>query len=229
MKAADADNLKVVAHGRNNFTSWFVADGAISYSSFMTDTLARASGGYGSGLSSSSGSWNASMDGDLASQPPTLASLGVLPPAENEMPTRFVFVRGVHMSAPETNVLNIWQMLGNMWPTALEEDLTNPPGALVSHPGVSALARELFKEIAPHLQTKKPIIFAGHSLGGALGKMLWALSILHGCRPPAQMGVYTYGSPPVLAHTEGGGGERVLEVLGATSSPPVAYVLQHDP
>jgi hypothetical protein len=41
--------------------------------------------------------------------------------------------------------------------------------------------------------------------------------------------VLTFGSPPVLAHAEGGGAGRVLRALGAPPAAAMDFVLEHDP
>ena len=52
----------------------------------------------------------------------------------------------------------------------------------MSHSGVAEVALELFAHIAPSLRglaPDTPVVFVGHSLGGSLAKLLWALSLLH--------------------------------------------------
>lgn len=56
---------------------------------------------------------------------------------------------------------------------------------LVAHAGVSDAALDLFPRMAPFLRNlprTTSVTFAGHSLGGSLATLLWALSILHGHR-----------------------------------------------
>ncbi|GIL82641.1 hypothetical protein Vretifemale_11562 [Volvox reticuliferus] len=58
---------------------------------------------------------------------------------------------------------------------------------LVAHSGVAAMAREVLSVILPHIREATAagvdhLVFAGHSLGGALAKLLWAMSILQGHR-----------------------------------------------
>ena len=53
------------------------------------------------------------------------------------------------------------------------------------HSGIAEVALELFAHVAPFLRgmpADVPLIFAGHSLGGSLAKLLWALALLHGHR-----------------------------------------------
>ncbi|KAL6765335.1 hypothetical protein V8C86DRAFT_793136 [Haematococcus lacustris] len=74
-----------------------------------------------------------------------------------------------------------------------------------------------------------PLVFAGHSLGGALGLVLAARCRLNRHWRPRAIGVQTFGSPSVLAHRDGGGGDKVLQVLGLLSSAVRSFVLEHDP
>lgn len=55
------------------------------------------------------------------------------------------------------------------------------PGVLVSHSGITPLAEDLYTQLAPHineLPPDMPLAFAGHSLGGALGMLLFAMARL---------------------------------------------------
>ncbi|GFH12170.1 lipase_3 domain-containing protein, partial [Haematococcus lacustris] len=66
-------------------------------------------------------------------------------------------------------------------------------------------------------------------LGGALGLVLAARCCLNRHWRPRAIGVQTFGSPSVLAHRDGGGGDNVLQVLGLLSSAVRSFVLEHDP
>lgn len=46
---------------------------------------------------------------------------------------------------------------------------------------------------------------------------------------PAAASCHTFGSPPVLAHSGGGGGARALRFLRAPPASCVNWVLEHDP
>jgi hypothetical protein len=108
---------------------------------------------------------------------------------------------------------------------------------IVSHAGVTQLASDLYKQLKPFLTTPDsthevrndsvptvaavtsqtetpppPLFIAGHSLGGALGMLLMAQTLLSGHRRSQGVHCYTFGSPPVLAHRDGGGGHRVMQV-----------------
>ncbi|KXZ49030.1 hypothetical protein GPECTOR_23g118 [Gonium pectorale] len=109
-----------------------------------------------------------------------------------------------------------------------------PLGELVAHSGVAAMARELLPTLLPHIRGAadagaEHVVFAGHSLGGSLAKLIWALSILQGHRSPEASSCHSFGSPPVLAHASGGGGARVLRVLRAPPAACLNWVLEHDP
>eukprot|EP00775_Hariotina_reticulata_P005491 gene5491-5726_t len=67
--------------------------------------------------------------------------------------------------------------------------------------------------------------------GGSLAKLNMVLYQLHrrhrgGERRPS---CYTFGSPPVLAHQQGGGGHRVLQELGLPLEAVKDFVLENDP
>ncbi len=198
---------------------------------------------------------------------------------------RFVFIRGVQWSAHDVSLTTLTTALMNFWPTPLPlpQD-TQPQPPLVCHTGVTQLAVDLFKQLAPYLAdtpnhlnsnlqpttasspsqqttgqgngkgggtanganssgsaavastgtdgsltagaadtvakevaspgSRAPgrVCIAGHSLGGALGMLVLAQCALAGLRPGQTLSCHTFGSPPVLAHRDGGGGQRVLRV-----------------
>ncbi|KAG2435917.1 hypothetical protein HXX76_007112 [Chlamydomonas incerta] len=173
---------------------------------------------------------------------------------------RFIFLRGVQWSAPETNTLSLSTSLASFWPTPLVPPAEIAPGAvgaapagsepaagsgsgsgsgsspehLVAHSGVAAMARELYPVLLPHIRSAggagaAHVVFAGHSMGGSLAKMTWASAIMRGVISPAASSCHTFGSPPVLAHSGGGGGARALRFLRAPAASCVNWVLQHDP
>lgn len=98
-----------------------------------------------------------------------------------------------------------------------------------SHPVSQAGSVDTPSAANPCHASPLTIAFAGHSLGGALGSLVLALSALNGLRPPSQLTLHTFGSPPVLSHNDGGGGHRVLQVLGLPDSAVHSFVLEHDP
>lgn len=68
-----------------------------------------------------------------------------------------------------------------MWPAPFASELTVPPGLLVAHSGVAQMALAAFQELRPYLLEEPEevhIALAGHSLGGALGKLLLCLAKL---------------------------------------------------
>ena len=82
--------------------------------------------------------------------------------------------------------------------------------------GMSEMAQELFKTLAPQIQQAKDkgqsICFGGHSLGGALAMLLCSLAVLQLRVPAKQVMCTTFGSPPVLAHKDGKDGQAILQV-----------------
>lgn len=49
------------------------------------------------------------------------------------------------------------------------------------------------------------------------------------CRTADRLSCHSFGSPPVLAHEEGGGGRKVLELLGAQQQSCRHWVQENDP
>ncbi|KAG2433103.1 hypothetical protein HYH02_012806 [Chlamydomonas schloesseri] len=221
---------------------------------------ARAAGKHTSHISSSGGR---GAGGDAARQaaPP-------VPPAatsslESGTSCRFIFLRGVQWSAPETNTLALSTSLASFWPVPLvppaeiaisagaagtpaSDPTPSPRGSgssstsgpasehLVAHSGVAAMARELYPVLLPHIRSAgesgaQHVVFAGHSMGGSLAKLTWATAIMRGVLSPAAASCHTFGSPPVLAHSSGGGGARALRLLRAPPAACVNWVLEHDP
>ncbi|KAG1655313.1 hypothetical protein FOA52_006612 [Chlamydomonas sp. UWO 241] len=292
--------LRLVASGRDKYTSWIVADGVVDAASFAEaasvssfSSLGSADfpdgplhvGSGGGSASAESASTSASGDGAAAGgghgagahrlrpwdasrgdvqaavhAAATAAAAAVPAPstagsaAAAAAPTRFVLLRGVHWGAPETSSFDMAAALAQFWPVPFARAMTQTaPGSeagahLVSHSGVADIALELFATIAPHLRgmpAGQPLVFAGHSLGGALAKLLWALSLMHGHRPPALLRCDSFGSPPVLAHSSGGGrggsggagaggpgtggSAAALRLLNAAPRSARNWVLEHDP
>ena len=56
------------------------------------------------------------------------------------------------------------------------------------------------------------ITFGGHSLGGSLALLLAVLFRLQHCLPADLVRGCTFGSPPILSHSGGEGGDGVLKV-----------------
>lgn len=77
------------------------------------------------------------------------------------------------------------------------------------------MARQLYESlripIAEAEALDRPMTFGGHSLGGSLALLLSVLFRLQQNVPPHLMRCCTFGSPPVLSHGKGEGGDGVLE------------------
>eukprot|EP00879_Flechtneria_rotunda_P013120 GHRR01013703.1.p1 GENE.GHRR01013703.1~~GHRR01013703.1.p1 ORF type:complete len:350 (+),score=101.70 GHRR01013703.1:1725-2774(+) len=67
--------------------------------------------------------------------------------------------------------------------------------------------------------------------GGSLAMLTLVLYELHHRRrhPGIRPTCYTFGSPPVLSHRQGGGGQRVLDALHLPPDTIRDFVLEHDP
>ncbi len=262
-----ARGMSLVASGRNDFTSWFVADGSINAAAFARRSLERraapaapgsSSNGNGASSSSSGGSSSAAVD-DLSAAC-AAAAAGA---ARRE---RFVLLRGVQWAAPEMNSTKMSMSLMRIWP----KPLVAGRGDIVAHDGVAEMATAMFDQLRPYLDHAEdaggccfyqragdadvrnvccrpaaaddggthcpsavrpaptsspptppgiPVVFGGHSLGGSLSKLLLSLYRLNSRKPPGGQPAptcYTFGSPPVMAHVDGGGGDKVLGLLGLT-------------
>ncbi|PNW71802.1 hypothetical protein CHLRE_16g688700v5 [Chlamydomonas reinhardtii] len=226
-------------------------------------STSNSSGG-SSDRSSSHGSGAHASDGSASARHAPPAPADATSSLESGTRCRFIFLRGVQWSAPETNTLSLSTSLASFWPTPLVPPAEIAPGAaapagstagatggpdpaagsgsgsgsgpehLVAHSGVAAMARELYPMLLPHIRSAagsgaQHVVFAGHSMGGSLAKMMWATSIMRGVISPAAASCHTFGSPPVLAHSGGGGGARALRFLRAPPASCVNWVLEHDP
>ena len=82
--------------------------------------------------------------------------------------------------------------------------------------GMADMAQELYKQLEPHIQRAKAagqtICFGGHSLGGALATLVCCLAMLQLRLAPGLVQCVTFGSPPVLAHSDGKDGNAILQV-----------------
>ena len=82
--------------------------------------------------------------------------------------------------------------------------------------GVADMAGQLYEALripvteAEALQ--RPCYFGGHSLGGSLALLLAVLFRLRLPLSPQLLQCCTFGSPPVLSHGSGRGGNEVLQV-----------------
>ena len=74
-----------------------------------------------------------------------------------------------------------------------------------------------------------PVVFAGHSLGGSLAKLVAAHTVVNGVRPAAEVRAHTYGSPPPFSASCGAQGSAVLEHLGFQRGSIRNWVLDYDP
>jgi hypothetical protein len=119
-----AQGLSLVACGRNEFTSWFVADGAIDAARFARRALERRPPGGGGG-----------GGGDAAAAAAAAAAAVGAPPPRRE---RFVMLRGVQWAAPDLDTARMWRSLMRVWPRPL---MAAGPGAeIVAHDGVADMA-----------------------------------------------------------------------------------------
>ncbi|KAI8467487.1 MAG: hypothetical protein J3K34DRAFT_460375 [Monoraphidium minutum] len=205
-----AGGAALVAAGRTDFTAWYVADGAIDASAFARHALDRR--------------------GAAGAAAAPAAALGAPPPRRE----RFVLLRGVQWGAPDLDTARMWRSLVRVWPQPLEA-----APAIVAHEGAAEMALHMFDQLRPYLDQAEdagiPVVFGGHSLGGSLSKLLMTLYRARSRRrarprvsqPPPSC--FTFGSPPVMAHAEGGGGDRVLHELGLPRGQCRNFVLQNDP
>jgi hypothetical protein len=243
--------LRLVAHGRckgAGGTSWVVGDAAIDYASFAR----RAGLSGGASATTTTTSSASAAPAATPSMPLPLA-----PPVRRE---RFVLLRGVQWGAADADVLGLSAALAQVWPTPYPREGSE----LVAHAGVARLANALRAEVKGAIAMSGgagggdeddggggsidddeplPIVWAGHSLGGALAKLLWVAEVAEGgvglarqqrrqrqrrrgaggeddddasdpsSSPPLLPEVLTFGSPPVLAHARGGGSAAMMRAL----------------
>lgn len=80
----------------------------------------------------------------------------------------------------------MWQELMRVWPRPFAAKLTNPAGSLVAHAGVADMAESMYDQLRPYLDqaadVAMPVSFSGHSLGGAMAKLIMVLTRLHNKR-----------------------------------------------
>ena len=85
--------------------------------------------------------------------------------------------------------------------------------------GMAEMANELYEHLEPHIKRAKSagqaVCFGGHSLGGALATLVCSLALLKSQLPSHQLQCVTFGSPSVLAHTDGKDGNAILQVGSA--------------
>lgn len=175
-RRAAALGLALIAHGRCKAaggTSWVVGDATIDYRAFAKRAGLSLPGGVG--------------------------ALPLAPPARRE---RFVLLRGVQWGAADSDVLGLSAALAQVWPTPFPREGSE----LVAHAGVARLAAALRNEVrgavmappaagggeevggddngsssgATPPDRQLPIVWAGHSLGGSIAKLLWVAEIAEG-------------------------------------------------
>lgn len=92
------------------------------------------------------------------------------------------------------------------------------------HVGMAEMAQDMYKTLLPQIeearQNGQTIYFAGHSLGGALATLLCSMTMLQLQLPAQQIMCTTFGSPPVLAHKDGKGGNAILQVCTPGGGEP---------
>lgn len=95
----------------------------------------------------------------------------------------------------------------------MDEKCFNPASFVA---GVADMAGKLYEplkeSVAEAEALSRPITFGGHSLGGSLAILLAVLFRLQHGLPPELVKICNFGSPPVLSHGEGRGGDAILEV-----------------
>ena len=95
--------------------------------------------------------------------------------------------------------------------------------------GMAEMANELYSQLQPHIHRARElgqiICFGGHSLGGALATLVCCLALLHQRLPAHQVQCATFGSPPVLAHTDGKNGEAILQVCSSAAAHSFSTVM----
>ncbi|GAX81733.1 hypothetical protein CEUSTIGMA_g9161.t1 [Chlamydomonas eustigma] len=242
--AAKAEGLNLVAHGRDMYTSWIVADGHFTPLSQGGDSTGPSLNPATAG-SKDEGGKAMSLGVESTNKSNIVTSAGLHSPQPSHLKPgtefigrtcRVVLLRGVQWNAPETSMSNMWRVLASAWPVPFAQNMSHERGGhLVCHAGIADVSLELFAQLAPYLRrngsaaSSGPLIFGGHSLGGSLAKLIWVLSILHGHRLPHQLACHNFGSPQVLSHNDGGGSSRVMQFLGASPGSCKNWIQEHDP
>jgi len=144
-------------------------------------------------------------------------------------PTRHVFLRGVAWRQLDSQT-TVGLKLMQAWPEAFEPRLTWPQDSLVAHAGVASIARAVWPELEGLLRGHPgAVVFAGHSMGGSLAVLLSCMCRLRLRLPEGRiLPAHAFGSPPVLAHKDGGGGGRVMRSLRLPPSSIRSFVHLHD-
>ena len=99
--------------------------------------------------------------------------------------------------------------------------------------GMAGMANELYEHLEPHIKRAKSagqaVCFGVHSLGGALATLFCRLALLKSQLPSHQLQCVTFGSPSVLAHTDGKDGNAILQVgsAHADSNRSTVHILAH--
>ena len=125
--------LRVVASGRNEFTSWFVADGEVDAAAFARAALARRAAAAASPAAARAAAAAAEAAGAAA--------------ARARRRERFVLLRGVQWAAPEMDAARMWGALVRAWPRPLAEARPD----VVAHGGVAEMAEAMFAQLRPYL------------------------------------------------------------------------------
>lgn len=125
-------------------------------------------------------------------------------PSRDSSKTRFILLRGVQWGAKETNLTDLTFQLGKSWPSAFAsiDSAPSSPFHLIAHHGIKEIALESFAELAPYLRylpATTRVVLSGHSLGGSIAQILWALSLIHEHRTADNCSVQAFGSPPVFS------------------------------
>ncbi|WIA13252.1 hypothetical protein OEZ85_006841 [Tetradesmus obliquus] len=243
--------LTLVAHGRNAFTGWFIVDGVVPHAHFCSTVRQRTAAG--SRSSSNGGISDDDDDADACAVPGGrrerfIFMRGVQWSAQDVDSTKLsqALMRLWPAHFPRIQPKTRNAATSSAAATPGSSSSSNGKGTagtaavaagavpLVAHDGVAELAESMFDQLRPYFDqaddVDMPICFAGHSLGGSLAMLTMVQYQLQSRRRHSSSpSCYTFGSPPVLAHEQGGGGHRVLQALRLPSDCVKNFVLENDP
>jgi hypothetical protein len=142
-----------------------------------------------------------------------------------------VLLRGVQWGAADADVLGLSAALAQVWPTPYPREGSE----LVAHAGVARLANALRAEVKGAIamsgaadedgggrnsneddEDPLPIVWAGHSLGGALAKLLWVAEVAEGGG-----GLARQQQRRQRQRRRGGGEQEDDDTEDPSSSPPL--------
>lgn len=106
---------------------------------------------------------------------------------------------------------------------------------VVAHSGLLEVAKEIYKDITPYIMglgKHHKLILNGHSIGGSISVlMLFLLATEHGADFVQEQvkHVYTFGSPPVVAHARPDSKFKILDSFGLPDDVIKGYAQPWDP